>query len=73
MSLLPRTTLHSDSEHISLYALICCNLNDCNREQYLTCLSVSGEYINHMAVKNHLHSSSDAQEVMAGTLVAVVG
>ncbi len=30
-------------EYVSLYVLICCNLNDCNREQCLTCLSVSGE------------------------------
>jgi hypothetical protein len=31
------------TEYVSLYALICCNLNDCNREQYPACLSVSGE------------------------------
>ncbi len=31
------------TEYVSMYALICCILNDCNREQYLTCLSVPGE------------------------------
>jgi hypothetical protein len=30
-------------EYVSLYMLICCNLNNCNCEQCLTCLSVSGE------------------------------
>ncbi len=32
----------SCTEYVSLYVLICCNLIDCNREQCLICLSVSG-------------------------------
>jgi hypothetical protein len=33
----------SCTEYVSLYVLICCNLNDCNREKCLIVLSVSEE------------------------------
>ncbi len=38
-------------------AIICHNLNDCNHDPCLT-VSICFRRINHMAVKNHLHSSS---------------
>jgi hypothetical protein len=38
-------------------ALVFCISDSCNREPYLT-VSICFRRINHMAVKNHLHSSS---------------
>jgi hypothetical protein len=46
--------------------LTCCILDDCNREPCFT-LSICFRRINHISVKNHLHSSSGVREVVAGT------
>ncbi len=57
------------TEYVSscvLCAIICYNLDQCNREPYLT-VSICFRRINHMAVKNHLHSSSGVHEVVSGT------
>jgi hypothetical protein len=47
-------------------ALICYIPDSCNHEPYLT-VSICFRRINHMAVKNHLHSSSGVREVVSGT------
>ncbi len=47
-------------------ALICYIPDSCDCEPYLT-VSIFFRRINHMAVKNHLHSSSGVQEVVSGT------
>jgi hypothetical protein len=44
--------------------------DSCDREPYLT-ESICFRRINHMGVKNHLHSSSGVQEVVSGTSRAV--
>ncbi len=54
------------TEYISLYAIIFCVLDDCNHEQCFT-LSICFRRMNHMAVRNHLPSSSSEQEVVLGT------
>jgi hypothetical protein len=46
-----------------LCAIIHHVLDDCNRELCLT-VSICFRRINHMAVKNHLHSSSGVGEVV---------
>jgi hypothetical protein len=51
-------------------AIICCSLYDCNHEPYLT-VSICFRRINHMAVKNHLHSSSGVREVVSGTILTL--
>ncbi len=51
-----------------LCAIICYNLDDCNREPYLN-VSICFRRINHKAVKNHLHSSSGVREVVSGTIL----
>jgi hypothetical protein len=59
------------TEYVSLCALCaltCCILDDCNHERCFT-LSICFRRINHMAVKNHLHSSSGVQEVVSGTVL----
>jgi hypothetical protein len=57
-------------EYVSLCiscAIICYVLDDCNREPCFT-LSICFRRINHMVVKNHLHSSPGVREVVLGTL-----
>jgi uncharacterized protein (UPF0333 family) len=46
-------------------ALICYIPDSCNREPYLT-VSICFRRINHIAVKNNLHSSSGARGVVSG-------
>ncbi len=47
-----------------------CTLDDYNREPCFT-LSICFRRINHMAVKNHLHSSSGVREVVLGTIYTI--
>jgi hypothetical protein len=51
-----------------LCAIIFHILDNSNREPCLT-VPICFRRINHMAVKNHLHSSSGVQEVVLGTLI----
>jgi hypothetical protein len=60
------------TEYVSLCvscAIICYVLDDFNREACFT-WSICFRRINHMAVKNHLHSSSGVREAVSGTVNA---
>jgi hypothetical protein len=48
-------------------AIICYDLDNCDREPCLN-VSICFRRINHMAVKNQLHSSSGVREVVSGTV-----
>jgi hypothetical protein len=62
------TTLNQPYAQSTYYmcAIIHCVPDNCNRELCLT-VPICFREINHMAVKNHLHSSYGVQEVVSGT------
>jgi hypothetical protein len=63
---------HNIKPALCIICILCVTIryipDNCNRELCLT-VPICFRRINHMAVKNHLHSSSGVQEVVAGTII----
>jgi hypothetical protein len=64
------TKAPSCAEYVSsraLCAIICYDLDNCDCEPCLN-MSICFRRINHMALENHLHSSSGIRQVVSGTV-----